>query len=200
MLLAICIYSFLVPIVVSFSFGSVNRWCSNKLTQLNALQKDEKGYIVKDRQWFNGLSLDAGASLTDPRAIPQAARDFADRISQGGKVQSIEETLALIDTHYNYFEVPFTNGDLVNPANTNIGSAKIFSFGILTRMDEKAVLRLFGPMVDTLAPGGTDHQNIRNFMKYGWDGVKFTTGLAIVSKLQAYDDTESAMATQAGKL
>jgi hypothetical protein len=22
-------------------------------------------------------------------------------------------------------------------------------------------------------PDGTDHQNIRNFMKHGWDGVRF---------------------------
>lgn len=58
------------------------------------------------------------------------------------------------------------------------------SFAVLNKMDEASTLRLFGPMVDDLSTGGTDHQNIRNFIKYGWNGIKFNTGLAIVSKLQ----------------
>ena len=33
-------------------------------------------------------------------------------------------------------------------------------------------------------------------MKLGWGAVTFPTGLAIISKLQAYDDTDSAFATQ----
>jgi len=50
---------------------------------------------------------------------------------------------------------------------------------------------------DVLAnPSGNDHPNIRNFMKLGWGSVTFPTGLAIISKLQAYDDTDSAFATQ----
>jgi hypothetical protein len=38
--------------------------------------------------------------------------------------------------------------------------------------------------------------NIRNFKKYGWSRIEFSNGLAIVSKLQAFNDTESAYATQ----
>jgi hypothetical protein len=63
-------------------------------------------------------------------------------------------------------------------------------------MNEQQVLRLFGEYYRDLTPNGQDHQNIRNFIKFGWPGVTFNTGLAIISKLQAYDDTESAMATQ----
>jgi hypothetical protein len=185
-----------LTLVSGFGFHKSSRW-HNRSLKLNSLKKDDKGYVVKDRDWFQGLSQDAGASLTDPRAVPKAASDFADRIKQGGKVASIDETLQFIDTHYNYFEVPFSCGELNNPANVNIGSAKIFSFAILTKMDEKATLRLFGPMVDSLKPDGTDHPNIRNFMKLGWNGIVFSSGLAIVSKLQAFDNTEAAMATQA---
>ena len=46
---------------------------------------------------------------------------YIERIKSGGKVESIDETLKLIDTHYNYFENPFTNGGLNNPANVNTG-------------------------------------------------------------------------------
>jgi hypothetical protein len=67
----------------------------------------------------------------------------------------------------------------------------------MTRMSEEDTLRLFGEAYRELDPSGTDHQNIRNFVKYGWKGVTFSTGLAIASKLQAYDDTDSALATQA---
>ena len=65
-------------------------------------------------------------------------------------------------------------------------------------MNEQQVLRLFGQYYTDVVntPNGQDHQNIRNFIKFGWPGVTFNTGLAIISKLQAYDDTESAMATQ----
>jgi len=66
----------------------------------------------------------------------------------------------------------------------------------MTRMDERATLRLFGEIYRNLSPEGTDHLNIRNFKKYGWAKVTFGSGLAIVSKLQAYDDTESALKTQ----
>jgi len=88
---------------------------------------------------------------------------------------------------------------LTNEANVNTGSAKIFSFALMTRMDEKQTLRLFGEIARDLKPSGSDHMNIRNFMKSGWSGIKFNTGLAIVSKLQAYDDTDSAMRTQSVK-
>jgi len=119
-------------------------------------------------------------------------------IISGGEVVNFAETIKLIDEHYTYFAVPFTCGDLKSPANTNTGSAKVFSFGLMTKMDEKSTLRLFGEHYkDVLAnPSGTDHPNIRNFMKLGWGAVTFPTGLAIISKLQAYDDTDSAFATQ----
>ena len=64
-------------------------------------------------------------------------------------------------------------------------------------MNEQQTLRLFGEYYRDLTPNGSDHQNIRNFIKYGWPGVTFNSGLAIISKLQAYDDTETALATQA---
>lgn len=78
----------------------------------------------------------------------------------------------------------------------NTGSAKMFSFGLMTKMDEAAVLRLFGEIARDLKPNGDDHMNIRNFMKTGWKGIEFDSGLAIVSKLQAFEDTESAFNTQ----
>jgi hypothetical protein len=82
---------------------------------------DEKGYEIKARDWFNGLSSDPGDSLNDPRSVPPPAKEFAEKIKSGKEV-SFKETMALIDEHYVYFEVPFTNGDLLNKANENTGN------------------------------------------------------------------------------
>jgi HopJ type III effector protein len=104
--------------------------------------------------------------------------------------------MALIDAHYDYFAVPFSVGDVKSKANENTGSAKIFSFALMTKMDVDTTLKMFGEHYRNLKPDGTDHPNIRSFKKLGWAGVTFPSGLAIASKLQAYEDTDTAFATQ----
>ena len=46
------------------------------------------------------------------------------------------------------------------------------------------VYKLWGQYYrDVLAtPDKTDHQNIRNFIKYGWEGVDFSNGIALTKK------------------
>ena len=66
----------------------------------------------------------------------------------------------------------------------------------MTAMDELQTLSMFGEVYRNLDPNGSDHPNIRNFKKYGWSKVTFGNGLAIQSKLCAYDDTDAAMSTQ----
>jgi hypothetical protein len=48
----------------------------------------------------------------------------------------------------------------------------------------------------TVATAGSDHPNVRRFLQSGWPEVTFPSGLAILSKQQAYDDTDSAFSTQ----
>jgi hypothetical protein len=141
------------------------------------------------------LSADPGASLTDPRAVPPEAKAFAEKIKGGDEV-TFKESIGMIDEHYIYFENPFKCGDVSSAPNENVDSAKVFSFGLMTGMDEEATLRLFGEIARELNPTCSDHQNIRNFKKLGWGAVSFESGLCIISKLQSFDDTESAMATQ----
>jgi hypothetical protein len=165
---------------------------------LAALEYDDQGYIIKKREsgWFNGLSTNPGDSLNDPRAVPPAAVAFADKVKSGEKV-SFDESIALIDEHYYYVEVPFSNGDLTNAANENIGSAKILAFGLITQMTKEQTLGMFGDFYRNLSADGSDHMNIRNFIKNGFDGVVFDRGIPITSKLQSGDSTDDVMATQA---
>ncbi len=96
--------------------------------------------------------------------------------------ESIEfdQVIAVIAERYDYTPTRFTNGEgegmAINEAGTNEGSCKLFSFGLINQLSEAEMLACFGKYYreDVLQhPEGSDHANIRNFMKSGWDGIKF---------------------------
>jgi hypothetical protein len=104
---------------------------------------------------------------------------FINKIKKSESV-SFAETMAIINDNFQYQPTQFTNGRdddlLINAAGNNEGSCKIFSFAQLYHLDKQQTLELFGDFyrIDVLSnPEGTDHQNIRNFIKYGWDGICF---------------------------
>ncbi|EJL73040.1 HopJ type III effector protein [Chryseobacterium populi] len=87
-----------------------------------------------------------------------------------------KEVIAHIDQHYDFNPTKFKNGNTVNEAGQNNGSCKVFSFAKLNNLSKEQVLNLFGEFYreDVLKnPEGTDHQNIRNFIEFGWDGIAF---------------------------
>jgi len=95
-----------------------------------------------------------------------------------------KEVIAFIDEHYDFTPTKFINGNTVNEAGQNNGSCKIFSFAQLNDLSKEETLNLFGEFYreDVLKnPDGADHQNIRNFMESGWEGVSFE-GKALVRK------------------
>ena len=87
------------------------------------------------------------------------------------------DTMNIIDALYDFTPCAFSNGNTHNKAGENNGSCKLFAFAKLNEFTEPQTLALFGEFYrDVLAtPEGDDHQNIRNFMKTGWAGVKFDT-------------------------
>ena len=91
-----------------------------------------------------------------------------------------DQVIAVIEKEYDYTATQFYNGlgenEVVNEAGTNEGSCKIFAFADMNDLNESQTLSCFGKYYreDVLANlGGTDHANIRNFMKFGWDGLHF---------------------------
>jgi hypothetical protein len=101
------------------------------------------------------------------------------KIRSGERV-TFQDTLAAISEHYHYTPTRFTNGvgdDRVsNQAGTNEGSCKIFFFAKLQGLTPDQTLALFGDYYwdDVLArPEGSGHANIRTFMKYGWEGIRY---------------------------
>lgn len=86
------------------------------------------------------------------------------------------DVIEYIDSNYNFTPTQFTNGNTVNEAGQNNGSCKVFSFANLQNLDQNQTLALFGDYYrkDVLEnPDGTDHQNIRNFIQFGWEGIQF---------------------------
>ena len=80
--------------------------------------------------------------------------------------------------------IEFKNGDIVNKPGENEGSAKVLSYAALSDFDKETTLKLWGQYYREVKadPDGDSHANIRNFMKYGWDGVPFENGIALTKK------------------
>ena len=89
---------------------------------------------------------------------------------------SFQDTIAVIEANYTFIPTAFSNGNQINKAGDNNGSCKIFAFAKLNQLNQLLTLACFGSYYyqDVLQnPEASDHQNIRNFMEYGWEGIQF---------------------------
>jgi len=110
--------------------------------------------------------------------------EFQQRLNTAPESIAFGDTIALIDAMYDFTPTEFKNGDLLNEAGKNNGSCKLFSFAQLQGLTPQQTLHCFGAYYrdDVLKhPEATDHQNIRNFMRTGWAGIKFS-GSALAPK------------------
>ncbi len=99
-----------------------------------------------------------------------------EKIKQSPESISFPEVIAHIDANFDFTPTRFVNGVTVNEAGQNNGSCKIFYFAKLERFNKEETLALFGDYYrsDVIGnPEGNDHQNIRNFMRSGWEGIQF---------------------------
>jgi hypothetical protein len=96
---------------------------------------------------------------------------------------SFKEVIEFIESYYTHQPTAFKNGQAYNEATQNQGSAKVFTFAKLNRLDKTDTLLLFAEHYRSVLhhPDGTDHQNIRQFMSHGWEGVVFE-GEALLPK------------------
>lgn len=101
---------------------------------------------------------------------------FLQRLNDTPNNIAFTDTIAVIDALYDFTPTAFSNGDLRSEAGQNNGSCKIFSFARIQNLNPQQTLHCFGAYYrdDVLKhPDSTDHQNIRNFMKTGWEGIRF---------------------------
>ncbi len=102
--------------------------------------------------------------------------NFLNKVKSNPGLLTFQETIEVIESNYNFTPTTFKNGNQINNAGENNGSCKIFAFAKMHQLEKDQTLALFGSYYydDVLKnPNGNDHQNIRNFMIFGWDGILF---------------------------
>lgn len=98
-------------------------------------------------------------------------------IRQAPQSIAFADVMETIAANYDYTPTAFANGTgemrIVNRAGENEGSCKVFAFGKLIGLSELETLACFGEHYrDVLeTPDGSDHANIRTFMRSGWSGI-----------------------------
>ncbi|MDB6063647.1 MAG: type effector HopPmaJ [Verrucomicrobiaceae bacterium] len=113
--------------------------------------------------------------------------EFIEQIRTQPNEVAFQQAMDTIRDEYDYTPTAFRNGvgdDVVdNVAGTNEGSCHIFAFAQLVGLSEAETLVCFGKHYrDVLnTPQGSDHANIRTFMRHGWKGIAFA-GTALTLK------------------
>ena len=109
---------------------------------------------------------------------------FLDKLEHHPEKIEFPDTIALINSLYEFRQTGFRNGEIFNAPGQNTGSCKIFAFGRLYELPEESTLACFGAFyrADVLKnPNSDSHPNIRQFMKTGWKEIEFD-GVALRAK------------------
>jgi len=110
--------------------------------------------------------------------------EFKIKLSTTPTEVAFSDTIKVIEDHYNFSPTSFSNGSVENIAGQNSGSCKIFAFAQKQELSKEETLTCFGTYYSEEVlkdPNGNGHQNIRNFMKTGFDGISFK-GEALTKK------------------
>lgn len=102
--------------------------------------------------------------------------EFKKKIAASPTGMFFSDTMAVIDLNYTFTPTSFTNGNITNEVGQNSRSCKIFAFAIKEGLTKEETLACFGVYYfdEVLQePEGNGHQNIRNFMKTGFEGLTF---------------------------
>lgn len=102
-------------------------------------------------------------------------QEFKRKLKESPKAILFAETMQMIDDNYTFTPAAFTNGVITNDAGQNNGSCKVFAFAKLQDLTEEETLYCFGEHYQNVLDDstGSSHQNIRNFMKTGFEGLVF---------------------------
>ena len=102
-------------------------------------------------------------------------KQFLKLLDQSPDDIQFADSSELIERLYRFTATPFINGPLNNSVDENQGSCKIFAFAIDQNLDQQQTLLCFGEHYRAVLkdPDGSEHGNIRQFMKTGWDALSF---------------------------
>lgn len=101
---------------------------------------------------------------------------FKNKLKNTPNSIEFSETMDVVEANYNFTPTAFKNGTVENAEGQNSGSCKLFAFAKQQELTKEETLACFGKFYfeDVLKdPNGTGHQNIRNFMTSGFEGLVF---------------------------
>lgn len=103
-------------------------------------------------------------------------QDLLEQLNSKPSNIEFSDVMSAIEQNYIFEPVEFNVGEQKNKPGENLGSCKALAFAKIHDLSEELTPYLFGQYYreDVLEhPNGKDHQNIRNFLKHGWQGVSF---------------------------
>jgi hypothetical protein len=102
-------------------------------------------------------------------------QEFKSKLKSNPTKITFAETMQVIEDNYNFTPTDFINGDIKNEAGENNGSCKLFAFAINQKLTKEETLNCFGEYYQSVLDdkNGTSHQNIRNFIKTGFESLVF---------------------------
>lgn len=102
-------------------------------------------------------------------------QQFKTKLKENSNSILFAETMQVIEDNYNFTPTEFINGELTNKAGENSGSCKLFAFAVHQQLSKEETLACFGEHYQNVLEDekGTSHQNIRNFMKTGFESLSF---------------------------
>lgn len=102
-------------------------------------------------------------------------QEFKTKLKDNPTSIAFAETMQVIEDNYNFTPTEFSNGETTNKAGENSGSCKLFAFAVHQQLSKEETLFCFGEHYQNVLEdeNGSSHQNIRNFMKTGFEGLSF---------------------------
>ena len=70
--------------------------------------------------------------------------NFLEKLNSAPESVTFADTMATIESNYDFTETTFKNGETNNEAGTNSGSCKLFAFAKLNGLDQEQTLTCFG--------------------------------------------------------
>lgn len=189
----LCWLRFAVPPKSRKNFVSVRLVISSRRVQCHI--RVAQNHFIRTIGWDGTTALGGAVEVATParmldeiraagETVPDECELFNANVEMNSGDLMFEDVIEMIDSHYESQLLEFKNGDMLNKQGQNEGSAKVLSYAALSEMDKDTTLKLWGQYYrEVLADkDGDSHQNIRNFMKYGWEGVPFENGISLTRK------------------
>lgn len=191
--------------VQNLELMTVAGFCRNCLSKWYRAEAEKQGSEISDseaRAWAYGMPYEDWKSqyqsqasdmemalFNQQQALQSDMNQYREKLAQNTVIFS--ETLALVEKWYELSPTAFKNGlddqAVSNAQGQNEGSLKVFALGRLNGFTPEQTLACFGEHYrDVLnMPDGDDHQNIRQFMRHGWQGIAFDSAPLRLKSVEA---------------